>query len=434
MLKVGLQPDSASRITRNNSGSNHHEPLPEPPRRESPPRLLRRSPSNVRAPPPPTVISTEVDSDRDIRSDLSTPLLSNGSTSSSPVVRNVSLRSKLSRSGLRARHGGGRGSEHPSTSPRPDSAHQDHDEDRVQIQDMEFELIKPVIKAPGVRGSEDGGVSVISADDSSTREGEASDSPILSPGAGSAFSSGFSPSVDLYATSSRTPAHHSAASIEAHRMREQKWMSMISSTPSSQARKNKKVRKLILDGVPSSVRGKAWEHITDAKARRMEGLFVQLVKKAPSHFVPLVERDVERCFGDVQHLRDPKGSLASLILAYTAMVPDIRYRTGLTLIAGHLLLQAPDEDAFWMFVAIMDSHLRGYYQLNSQGQLDIDSNLFKSVVQAADPELAQRLFEDYGVRPIDICGPWCVLYPWDAARLSLRSIQVLVHVCRNRSG
>ena len=432
MLKVGLQPDSASRITRNNSGSNYHEPLPEPPRRDSPPRLLRRSPSNVRPLPPLTVVSTEVDSDRDIRSDLSTPLLSNGSTSSSPIVRNVSLRSRLPKSGLRARQSSGRGSEYPSISPRPDSTHQDQDEDRVQIQDMEFELIKPVIKPLGVRGSEDGGVSVISADDSSTREGEASDSPILSPSAGSGSSSAFTPSVDFYAGSSRTPTHHSPASIEAHRMREQKWMSMISSTSSSQARKNKKVKKLILDGVPSSVRGKAWGHITDAKARRMEGLFTQLVKKAPSQFIPLVERDVERCFGDVQHLRDPNGSLTSLILAYTAMVPDIRYRTGLTLIAGHLLLQAPDEDAFWMFVAIMDSHLRGYYQLNPQGQLEIDSSLFKSVVQAADPELAQRLFEDYGVQPIDICGPWCVLY-CGAVRLSLHSIQVLVHVCRNRS-
>jgi hypothetical protein len=413
MLKV-LQPDPSSRVTRNNSGSNYHEPLPEPSRRDSPPRVLRRSPSNGRTPlPPPTLISTEVDSDRDIRSDLSTPLLSNGSTSSSPIVRNVSLRSKLSKTGLRARHGGGRGSEHPSN--RPGSTHQDQEEDRVQIKDMEFELVKPVINAPGVRGSEDGGVSVISADSST----QASDSPVLSPGAGSGFSAGISSTVDTY--SSRTPVHHSAASIEAHRMREQKWMSLISSASSSPARKNKKVKKLVLDGVPSSVRGKAWGLITDAKARRMEGLFTQLVRKAPSHFIPLVESDVERCFGEVQHLRDPKGPLASLILAYTAMVPDIRYRTGLALIAGHLLLQAPDEDSFWMFVAIMDSHLRGYYQLHSQGQLEIDSNIFKSVVQAADPELAQRLFEDYRVRPIDICGPWCALCPRVTMRLSLRS-------------
>lgn len=404
MLKVGLQPDPSSRVTRNNSGTSYNDPLPETSQRDSPPRVLRRSPSGLRVPPPPpNVVTIEIDSDRELRSDLSTPLLTNGSASSSPVVRNISLRSKLSKSGLRNRQGGGRGYE-----PRPGSTHQDNDEARVQIQDMEFELIK--IKAPEVRGSEDGGVSVNSAD-SSTREGETSDSPILSPSAGSGYSAGFSSSVDLYASSSRTPIHTSPASVEAHRIREQKWMNLISTSSNSRARKNKKVRKLILDGVPSSVRGKAWGAITDAKARRMEGLFTQLVRKAPSHFIPLVERDVERCFGDVQHLRDPKGPLASLILAYTAMVPDIRYRTGLTLIAGHLLLQAPDEDAFWMFVAIMDSHLRGYYQINSHTQIEIDSNLFRWLVQATDPELAQRLFEDYSIRPIDICGPWCVLHP-----------------------
>lgn len=415
MLKVGIQPDSSSRAARDNNGTYYHEPPPEPPRRDSPPRMLRRSPSNLRVPPPPTVVSTEVDSDREIRGDLSIPLLSNGSASSSPIVRNISLRSKLSKSGLRPRQGGGRGFEHPAS--RPGSTHQDNDEARVQFQDMEFELIKPVIKAPGVRESEDGVASVISASNSSTRDGEASDSPVLSPSTGSRYSAGFNSSVDLYAGSSRTPTHHSAASVEAHRIREQKWMSLISTSSNSPARKNKKVRKLIVDGVPSSVRGKAWGAITDAKARRMEGLFTQLVRKAPSHFIPLVERDVERCFGDVQHLRDPKGPLASLILAYTAMVPDIRYRTGLTLIAGHLLLQAPDEDAFWMFVAIMDSHLRGYYQINSHGQIEVDSTLFKLLVQAADPELAQRLFEDYGIRPIDICGPWYVLHRKSTLRL-----------------
>ena len=31
---------------------------------------------------------------------------------------------------------------------------------------------------------------------------------------------------------------------------------------------------------------------------------------------------------------------------------------GLTVIAGHLLLQSPEEDAFWTFVSLMDTHLK----------------------------------------------------------------------------
>ena len=105
-------------------------------------------------------------------------------------------------------------------------------------------------------------------------------------------------------------------------------MSLISVTPSSQAKKSKKVKRLLLEGVPASVRGRVWGLVTDSKARRMEGLFSQLVKKAPKQLVPIIEQDVERCFPDHPHLCDPRGSLANLLLAYTAMVPDIRYRTG----------------------------------------------------------------------------------------------------------
>jgi hypothetical protein len=201
-------------------------------------------------------------------------------------------------------------------------------------------------------------------------------------------------------------------------MREQKWMSLISATPSSQARKSKKVKKLLLEGVPSSVRGRVWGHVIDSSARRMQGLFGQLVQKAPKKFIPLVEQDVERCFTDSPHLRDPRGSLAQVILAYTAMVPDIRYRTGmylcpiglmssliniciigLTRIAGHLLLQAPDEDAFWIFVAVMDNLLRGYYHVTNTGQFEIDASLFQHLVETAEPDLAKFLFVRFSFIP-----------------------------------
>lgn len=66
--------------------------------------------------------------------------------------------------------------------------------------------------------------------------------------------------------------------------------------------------------------------------------------------------------------------------------------TGLTRIAGHLLLQAPDEDAFWIFVAVMDAHLRGYYHATNTGQFEIDGSLFQSLVESTEPELAQVLF------------------------------------------
>ncbi|KDQ49278.1 hypothetical protein JAAARDRAFT_88790, partial [Jaapia argillacea MUCL 33604] len=67
--------------------------------------------------------------------------------------------------------------------------------------------------------------------------------------------------------------------IEAHRQRELKCTSIMSSTPPSQARKSKKVKKLLIEGVPASVRSNVWQHLTDSQGERMDGLYTQLGRR-----------------------------------------------------------------------------------------------------------------------------------------------------------
>lgn len=285
--------------------------------------------------------TTQVEeSDRD-HSDLTAPsAIQGGSTSPSPMGRSASLRSKLSMPTLRTKNATGRPSrdgQEPHLSPSPlGSGPGNEDEERIQVKDMEFELVKPVLKTSGLRHSDDNLVSqVASPETDSIRSGmegsnvRRTESPAFSPAtAHPRPPNAKSSSVDSLA-GFRGPSAIQLASIEAHRVREQKWMSIISNNPSSQARKSKKVKRLLMEGVPSSVRGKVWGHVTDSQARRMENLFAQLVKKAPKQIIPVVQQDVERCFPDHPHLQDPQGSLANVLLAYTAMVPDIRYRTGM---------------------------------------------------------------------------------------------------------
>jgi hypothetical protein len=80
---------------------------------------------------------------------------------------------------------------------------------------------------------------------------------------------------------------------------------------------------------------------------------------------------------------------------------------GLAFIAGQLLLQSPEEDAFWIFISLMDSHLRPYFSSNSV-QLDIDASLFSKAMETVDPSIAKKLFVDMGISPIRICRPWFV--------------------------
>lgn len=51
---------------------------------------------------------------------------------------------------------------------------------------------------------------------------------------------------------------------------------VMSSSPASQSRKSKKVKKPLLDGVPSSVRYLVWSYLTNGKARCVPGMYAQL--------------------------------------------------------------------------------------------------------------------------------------------------------------
>jgi len=129
------------------------------------------------------------------------------------------------------------------------------------------------------------------------------------------------------------PVAASAASsvgtaVEAHRARELKWISLLSTTPPSQARKSKKIRKLLQEGVPASVRYQVWAHLTDSKAKRIEGLYTQLGDRVKVTAFAEIQRDVHVCFEGDSRLSLPNGPLVSLLQAYLTMVPDIQYSKG----------------------------------------------------------------------------------------------------------
>ena len=75
------------------------------------------------------------------------------------------------------------------------------------------------------------------------------------------------------------------------------------------------------------------------------------------------------------------------------------------MIAGQLLLQSPEEDAFWTFISLMDTHLRPYFS-NSSVQLEVDATLFARALEANDPASAKKVFGDMGIAPIDVCRVW----------------------------
>ncbi|EJT99136.1 RabGAP/TBC [Dacryopinax primogenitus] len=200
------------------------------------------------------------------------------------------------------------------------------------------------------------------------------------------------------------PPTQTPAQIEAYRNLEFRWVMLMQTLKPAGARKQKKVKKIVWEGVPNSVRGRVWTFLTDANARMIPGVFEKLASRAGDR-TAIMLKDLERLFPDQPHLRDPNGSLVKLLQAYLSMVPDVQYDRELAMVAGNILSLSPEEDAFWTFVAVMDNQIRLYFALNPI-QLDVDSQLFSKAVEWMDPSLAKLLFEQYGVSPHLLCKAW----------------------------
>ena len=157
----------------------------------------------------------------------------------------------------------------------------------------------------------------------------------------------------------------------------------------------------------------------------MNGLYPQLVKRGAVPATPAIIRDSADRFGDQPQGKD--GSIISVLQAYLTMVPDVQYHIGwfpfpaftithsqllplaLICIVGQLLAQSPEEDAFWIFISIMDSYLRPYFSSNV-AQLDSDAILFARALEENDAPLAKRILVDMSIPPSTICRQWCITF------------------------
>lgn len=238
------------------------------------------------------------------------------SARSSPLAHEVPLRGKLSLPVLRNK-AGARSKLDDAISVTSSSGN--HESETVQVQDMDFELVKPALpQVPLGRSSQE-----------SSYAGHDADTPSMMQGDTMSMHSN-APRSPMFpdTMSSDVPPTESSTSIDAHRHREAKWMTLLPAVPPSQARKSKKVKRLLLEGVPSSLRYSVWCHLTDSKARAIKGVYAQLGKRPRVAAFSDIEKDAKMYFPEQPQLHPSDGPLASLLQAYLSMVPDIQYSSG----------------------------------------------------------------------------------------------------------
>jgi hypothetical protein len=174
--------------------------------------------------------------------------------------------------------------------------------------------------------------------------------------------------------------------------------------------------------VPNSVRYLVWAHLTNSKAKEMPKVYHQLLCRGRVPAFSDTESDIHRFFPSPDATSN--GGRAStfpfesipydgagpqiqtgtiLLLSSTdASILNAAFCVGLTCVAGHLLLLSPEEDASWIFVSVVDAHLRPHFSVNSI-QMDIDASLFGRAMESSDAPVTKKLFVDMGIGPASIC-------------------------------
>ncbi|KAI8960483.1 TBC-domain-containing protein [Daldinia sp. FL1419] len=157
-------------------------------------------------------------------------------------------------------------------------------------------------------------------------------------------------------------------------------------------------RNLVLGGIPVANRPKIWAECSGALSRRTPGYYRDLISRPSEHddavVISQIEMDINRTLTDNIFFRKGPGvaKLNEVLRAYARHNPEVGYCQGMNLIAANLLLIMPSaEDAFWVFVSIIERILpQGYYD-HSLMASRADQHVLRQYVSEVLPKLSSHL-------------------------------------------
>lgn len=214
----------------------------------------------------------------------------------------------------------------------------------------------------------------------------------------------------------------SSIPVDVARQRELKWLEMFSNWEKWLSRRFQKVKLRCRKGIPSSLRAKAWQYLSNSKEllEQNPGKFEEL-ERAPGDpkWLDVIEKDLHRQFPfhEMFAARGGHGQqdLYRILKAYTIYRPDEGYCQAQAPVAAVLLMHMPAEQAFWCLVQICDKYLPGYYSAGLEA-IQLDGEIFFALLRRASP-LAHRHLRRQRIDPVLYMTEWfmCIFartLPW----------------------
>ena len=172
------------------------------------------------------------------------------------------------------------------------------------------------------------------------------------------------------------------------------------------------VRRLVEEGVPSTIREHVWLYLSGGlqlMRTRRPNYVSHFPAALSSPFLELIDLDIQRTFSDDSEWRqrDYDKVTRRVLLAYADRNKTLGYCQGLSFIVGILVTVVNEEIAFIILCSIIEDHLLPPDYYTSLAGAVVDKSVLEHLVDRFLPSLRSRLASDDSATDVSFMSiPW----------------------------